>query len=76
MKFFIYFLVLQSYRWGRVSWLRYLYCLPNVMSLLSSIASSSRCSWLVYGVWHFAVMLAYFLKGEMMLEMYVTLYFF
>ena len=40
-------LVLHSSRWGRESWLLYLCCVLNVMSLLSFFVSSLRCHVLV-----------------------------
>ena len=45
--YFVYFLVLQSSRWGRESWLLYFCCVLKVMTLLSFFDPYSRCQVLV-----------------------------
>ena len=54
-------LVLQSSWWGRESWLLCLICLPGVSWWLSG--SSSRCHWVVCGLWlwYFLIILTYYL---------------
>ena len=46
----LYFLVLQSSRWGKESWLLDFCCVLNVMSLLSFFESSLWCHGLVCSV--------------------------
>ena len=47
LQYFVSFLVLQSSRLGKESWLLYFCCVLYVMSLLSFFDSSSRCHGLV-----------------------------
>ena len=64
---FLVFLVLQSSRWGRESWLLYFNCLLDAMWLLVLCVSSSWCWGLVSIVWLwrcFRVKQAFFLAGQ------------
>ena len=47
LQYFVSFLVLQSSRWGRESYLLYFCCVLIVMSLLSLFDSSSQRQWMV-----------------------------
>ena len=55
-------LVLQLSWWGRESWLLCLICLPGFSWWLSG--SSSRCHWVVYGLWlwYFLIILTYYFR--------------
>ena len=57
---FMSILVLQSFWWGRESWLLCLVCLPGVSWWLC--VSSSRCHRFVFGLWlwYFLIILTYF----------------
>ena len=58
------FLVLQSSRWGRESWLLYFCCVLNGMSLLSFFGSSSLRSVVCdFGIsWSYSLFLVYKFK--------------
>ena len=62
LQYFVTFLVVQSFLWGRESWLLYFCCVLNVMSLLSFFGSSSQYNGLVcrMWLWHFLVLLTWF----------------
>ena len=49
VRYFMSILVLQSFWWGRESWLLCLICLPGVLWWLGG--SSSRCHGVVWGLW-------------------------
>ena len=61
MHFFMSFLVLQSSRRGRESWLLCFYCLTYFFLLLMFCGSSSRCRGLVCHVWlwYFLIILTF-----------------
>ena len=60
--YFVSILILQSFRWGRQSWLLCFVCLPNVSWLLCGSTSrctglSAVCDWLLY----FLIILTFFM---------------
>ena len=62
VRYFMSILVLQSYWWGRESWLLCLVCITSVLWLLCS--SSSRCHRFICSLWlwymYFLIILTYF----------------
>ena len=64
------FLVLQSSRWEKESWLHDVCCILNVMSLLSFFDSSLRWHGLVCSMWlwHFLAILTYFSNSSKQIQ--------